>query len=61
MTEIGKAIGANIISIGMITELTGVGSYWAIEKALLCPVPPAFHGSNRRALHLGPKTTRGLK
>ncbi len=59
--EFGKTIVANIISLGMITEFTGVVSKEAIEKAVLARVPEAFKDLNRRALHFGFEKAKELK
>ncbi|MBI5561855.1 MAG: 2-oxoacid:acceptor oxidoreductase family protein [Deltaproteobacteria bacterium] len=59
--ELGKTIVANIISLGMITELTGVVSHEAIEKAVLSRVPAAFLDLNKKALEIGFEKARGLK
>ena len=50
---LGKSIVANIISLGIITELTGIVSREAIEKAVLARIPAAFLDLNRKALHTG--------
>lgn len=50
---IGKEIVANIISLGLITELTKIVSHDAIEKAVLARVPAAFLELNKKALHMG--------
>ncbi len=59
--ELGKTIVANIISLGMIAELTGVVSHEAIEKAVLSRVPAAFLDLNRKALEIGFERARQLK
>ncbi len=59
--ELGKTIVANIISLGMISEITGVVSHEAIEKAVLSRVPPAFLELNKKALQIGFERARGLK
>lgn len=59
--ELGKTIVANIISLGMITELTGVVSHEAIEKAVLSRVPPAFLELNKKALQIGFERARAIK
>ncbi len=59
--ELGKTIVANIISLGMITELTGIVPHEAIEKAVLSRVPPAFIELNKRALQIGFDKARTLK
>ena len=51
--ELGKTIVANIIALGMITEITKVVPYEAIEKAVLARVPAAFLDLNKKALHIG--------
>ncbi|GMR05334.1 MAG: 2-oxoacid:acceptor oxidoreductase family protein [Thermodesulfobacteriota bacterium] len=59
--ELGKTIVANIISLGMITELTGIVSHENIEKAVLSRVPPAFLDLNKKALQLGFEKAKDLK
>lgn len=59
--ELGKTIVANIISLGMITELTGVVTHEAIEKAVLSRVPAAFLELNKKALQLGFERAKTLK
>lgn len=59
--ELGKTIVANIISLGMITELTGVVSHEAIEKAVLSRVPAAFLDLNKKALEIGFERAKQLK
>lgn len=59
--ELGKTIVANIISLGMITELTGVVTREAIEKAVLSRVPPAFLELNKKALQIGFEKAKTLK
>lgn len=51
--ELGKTIVANIIALGMITELTKIVSHEAIEKAVLARVPAAFLDLNKKALQIG--------
>jgi len=51
--ELGKTIVANIIALGMITELTKVVSHEALEKAVLARVPQAFLELNKKALQIG--------
>ncbi len=51
--ELGKTIVANIISLGIITELTKIVSHEAIEKAVLSRVPAAFLDLNKKALQIG--------
>lgn len=59
--ELGKTIVANIISLGMITELTGCVSHEAIEKAVLSRVPAAFLELNKKALQIGFEKAKLLK
>lgn len=59
--ELGKAIVANILSLGIITELTKAVSHEAIEKAVLTRVPAAFLDLNKKALLLGFEKARALK
>jgi 2-oxoglutarate ferredoxin oxidoreductase subunit gamma len=55
-TEVlGKTIVANIVAIGLITELTKVVSRENIEKAILARVPKGTEDLNRRALEEGYK------
>lgn len=50
---LGKEIVANIISLGLITELTRIVSHEAIERAVLARVPAAFLDLNKKALYTG--------
>ena len=59
--ELGKTIVANIISLGMITELTGIVKREDIEQAVLSRVPPAFLDLNKKALQIGFDRAKGLK
>ncbi len=59
--ELGKTIAANIVSLGMITELTGIVTHEAIEKAVLARVPAAFLDLNKKALQLGFEKAKALK
>ncbi len=61
MENLGKAIVANIMALGMITELTGVVSHQALEKAVLARVPAAFLELNKKALHEGFEKAKELK
>ncbi len=51
--EVGKAIVANIVAIGLITELTGIVSKENIEKAMLSHVPQGTEELNKKALKAG--------
>jgi 2-oxoglutarate ferredoxin oxidoreductase subunit gamma len=59
--EFGRTIVANIMALGMITELTGVVTKEAMEKAVLSRVPEASKDMNKKALHLGFEKARELK
>ena len=59
--ELGKTIVANIISLGMITELTGIVKREDIEQAVLSRVPPAFLELNKKALQIGFEKAKDLK
>jgi len=59
--ELGKTIVANIISLGMIAELTGVVTHESVEKAVLSRVPPAFLDLNKKALQIGFESAAKLK
>ena len=59
--ELGKTIVANIISLGMITELTGIVERSDIEQAVLSRVPPAFLELNKKALQIGFDRAKDLK
>ena len=50
---LGKVIVANIISLGIMTELTKIISSGAMEKAVLARVPAAFTELNKKAIQLG--------
>lgn len=59
--ELGKTIVANIISLGMMTEITGIVTHEAIEKAVLSRVPAAFLELNKKALQIGFEKAKTLK
>jgi 2-oxoglutarate ferredoxin oxidoreductase subunit gamma len=59
--ELGRTITANIISLGMITELTGIVTHCAMEEAVLSRVPKAFLDLNKKALEIGFEKARELK
>ena len=52
-TVLGKGIVANIISLGIMTELTKIITSGAMEKAVLARVPAAFTELNKKAIQLG--------
>lgn len=51
--KVGKAVVANIVSLGVITALAGVVSREAVERAVLARVPRGTEDLNRRALEAG--------
>lgn len=53
-----KTMAANIIALGAISELTGLVTRRALEKALSGRVPPGTAELNRKALNLGAKLAR---
>ena len=59
--ELGKTIVANIIALGMITEITKIISHEALEKAVLARVPAAFLDLNKKALQIGFDKAKGFK
>lgn len=58
--ELGKTIVANIIALGIITELTGIVTHKAIEDAVLSRVPKPFLDLNRKALQIGFEKARAV-
>ncbi len=56
--KVGKAIVANIVAIGLITELTGIVSKENIEKAMLAHVPAGTEELNKKALEAGYELAR---
>jgi len=59
--DLGKIIVANIISLGVITELTGVVTREAMEQAVLSRVPKPFLELNKKALQKGFEMAAELK
>ncbi len=59
--ELGKIIVANIISLGMLTELTGIVPHKAIEEAVLSRVPKPFLELNKKALQIGFDRAKEIK
>lgn len=51
--DIGKSMVANIVAVGVITELTKVVSRHAAEKAILSRVPKGTEDLNLRAFYAG--------
>lgn len=52
-TEIGKVIVANIVAMGVITELTGIVTKDSLLKAILSRVPKGTETLNKKALECG--------
>jgi 2-oxoglutarate ferredoxin oxidoreductase subunit gamma len=59
--EVGKALVANIVALGLITELTEVVSKEAIESAILSRVPKGTEELNLKAFRTGVETAQKLK
>ena len=59
--ELGKTIVANIISLGIMTELTGIVSHESMENAVLSRVPKPFLDLNKKALQLGFEMAKSAK
>jgi 2-oxoglutarate ferredoxin oxidoreductase subunit gamma len=53
-----KKMVANVVALGAISELSGVVSRRALEKALLARVPKGTEALNKKALALGAKLAR---
>lgn len=51
--KVGKAVVANIVSLGAINAISKVVSQGALEKAVLARVPKGTEELNRRALEAG--------
>lgn len=51
--ELGRAIVANIVALGVVNALTGVVPVEALERAALDRVPKGTEALNRQALHRG--------
>lgn len=59
--EVGKTLVANIVALGMITELTGVVSKEAVESAILSRVPKGTEELNLTAFRTGISAAQKLK
>jgi 2-oxoglutarate ferredoxin oxidoreductase subunit gamma len=59
--EIGIVMVANVISLGAITELTGIVSKQAIKDAVLARAPKGTEEKNTKALELGFSAARKIK
>ncbi|MCK5684234.1 2-oxoacid:acceptor oxidoreductase family protein [bacterium] len=51
--KVGLKVTANVVALGVISSLTGVVSYEALERALLSRIPPGTEEINKKALALG--------
>ena len=56
--ELGHEMMANVVALGALTELTGVVSRKALEKALLARVPKGTEVLNKKALTAGTKMAK---
>jgi len=59
--EVGKALVANIVALGIITEYTGIVSREAVESAILSRVPKGTEEINLKAFRIGLEKGRTLK
>ena len=59
--KVGRNIVANIVAIGLITELTQVVSKESVEKAVLARVPKGTEDLNRKALSEGYLLAQSVK
>ena len=59
--KIGKAVVANIVALGIITELIGHVSADSVEQAILTRVPKGTEELNLKAFRLGVQTGRNLE
>lgn len=59
--KLKKIMVANVVALGAISELTGVASLKALEKALLARVPAGTETLNKKALSQGAKLARDYK
>jgi 2-oxoglutarate ferredoxin oxidoreductase subunit gamma len=59
--DVGRALVANIVALGIITELAGVVSHDAVEAAVLARVPKGTEELNLRALKAGFEAAKALE
>ena len=59
--KVGRGIVANIVAIGLITELTKVVTRESVEKAVLSRVPKGTEDLNKKALEEGYKLAQNHK
>ena len=57
----GKSLVANIVALGIITELTGIVTKKAVESAVLSRVPKGTEELNTNAFNIGIDLARELK
>ncbi|HTY22574.1 MAG TPA: 2-oxoacid:acceptor oxidoreductase family protein [Desulfomonilaceae bacterium] len=56
--KLKRIMVANIVALGAISEVAGIVTRRALEKALLTRVPPGTEDLNKKALSLGAKLAR---
>lgn len=56
--KLKKTMVANVVALGAISQLTGLVSRQALEKALLKRVPAGTESLNKKALNLGARLAR---
>lgn len=59
--EVGKTLVANIVALGIITELTKVVSSEAVESAILSRVPKGTEEMNLKAFRAGIEAAKRIK
>lgn len=59
--ETGKRLVANIVALGMITEITGIVSKEAVESAILSRVPKGTEELNLKAFRTGITAAQRIK
>ncbi|MCK4584751.1 2-oxoacid:acceptor oxidoreductase family protein, partial [candidate division WOR-3 bacterium] len=55
LKETGKTLTANIVALGLVTELSGMVTRKAVESAILSRVPKGTEEINRKAFLAGIK------
>ncbi len=60
-TKVGKVVVANIVALGVMTELMGIVSSESVEEAILTRVPKGTEELNLKAFQLGLEAARALK
>jgi len=60
-SQVGKVLVANIVAMGIITELSGVVSREAVESAILSRVPKGTEELNLKAFRVGLEKGKALK